>query len=160
LTYKNTKITSDLETHRKKVNNILSQMYSRNRVRNIFATYCKANNVKYDAVIMCRFDFKHRIQLKLETLDLSYLYNGKLYGERKIIADNLIIMPMDVFLKLFNLYTNISVLNSSETERLVKSYGEEMVIGPEGILFANYIYNYKNVDKVKYINEIAYGCIT
>lgn len=140
------------------ISNIISQMYSRNKVRNILDTYIKTHNVTYDAVIMCRFDYKNKINFKLSDFDLSYTYLSNVYYPRKIIADNLLIMPTNVFLTWFNIYENMGkVLNSQEVEERVKSYGETLYINPEEILFANYLLHYKNIDNLRYISQISFG---
>jgi hypothetical protein len=154
LAYKNNKC----QKHKDSLNNTLSQIYSRNKVRDIFQLYSLDNNVTYDSVIMCRFDINTKIHLKLSEVDLSYIYACNTYCPRVIIPDSILLMPHDVFIKWFNMYNDLSkIINNLELNDKVNSYNEPMFINHESLIFANYIYLYKNMDKVKFTDKVTIG---
>lgn len=149
---------------RNNINNTLSQMYSRNKVRNLVNRYIHTSQTIYDTIIICRFDYSDKIELQLHNLDLSYTYVSDFHYPRKITPDNFIITPPSIFFEWFNIFENLyKVLNNNDLNILVKNYNEELEINPEVLIFANYLYvniekfNKSNIDNIKYISQIKTG---
>jgi len=137
--------------------NVISQMYSRNKVRNLLDKYTKETNITYDCVILTRFDITMDIHylpnLKLNNLDLSKIHVSNSLRPRKIFSDNFIISPLSVFLKWFNIYEELlNYIDNTELLETVKSLGEGIAINPEELVFSKYILHYKNVDNIIYLS--------
>ena len=56
------------ETKKKNINNVLSQIYSRNKVRDLLLEYIKENNVEYDFIVICRIDLKNYSNIRLKDM--------------------------------------------------------------------------------------------
>jgi len=139
----------------KNINNTLSQMYSRNKVRNLINDYVYTNSIRYDFVIMTRFDYPHQINLNVKHLDNSNTYVSDVHRPRNIIADNFIICPLYTFLNWMNIYDDIiNIVNNTAICDTVKRYGEKLEINPEELLFAKYLYDNRNLDKIVYTTRI------
>ena len=144
----------------KNINNTLSQMYSRNKVRNLLYNHMKEHNSNYDFVIMTRFDYKYSPNINLNYLDTSTVYAADTLCPRKLIPDTFIISPTNVFLDWFNIYDEIeSVINNLDLMNTVLKFGEHISLNPEQLIFAKYILHNKNVDKVRYLSSIESGLI-
>jgi hypothetical protein len=140
------------------INNTLSQMYSRNKVRNTFNDYIVKNNVNYHAVMMCRFDYIGAINVDLNNIDLSKVFAGSLHLPRKIIVDSCLIMPTDVFLNWFNIFENLrNNLDNAELQVIINKYNEHYAINAEELIFAMYLLHNKTVDNIVYCDEIDPG---
>lgn len=154
--YKNTlAYHNSCDAFQNNVNNVFSQMYSRNQVRNLLHKHATETNTTYDAIIMCRFDYWHHSTLELNTTDLSKTIVGSSGKPRKIFADNFIIAPQTTFLDWFNTYENLPrVLNNRELEQKMKDYGERLMINAEELIFANYLLHNDNIDNLAYLPKI------
>jgi hypothetical protein len=87
--------------------NIVSQFYSRNRVRDTLETYIKTTNKQYDFVISTRFDFVAPITLDLHSLKPNILYTSNVNGTRQFIPDFFVISNVNDFLNFHNVYSNL-----------------------------------------------------
>ena len=130
-------------TMRKNINNTLSQLYSRNQVRNVFATYIYKTGKKYDMVIMCRFDFLKKPSIRLNQLDTQKVYVGNMHKTSKLIPDNFIVCPQDVFLNWFNIYHDLpEILNNTELANKMSNYNILLRMNAEELIFAKFLYHY------------------
>jgi hypothetical protein len=142
------------------INNVLSQMYSRNKVRNTFNDYIVKNNVHYDAVMMCRFDCNTHINIDLNNVDLSNVIVGYMHCPRAIFPDCCLIMPSNIFLDWFNMFENLHIiLNNAELQIIINKYNERHLINSEELIFANYLFHNKTVDNVRYYYQMHGGAI-
>ena len=148
LAFKNTK-GKKLEN----INNTLFQMYSRNKARNLLETYLNkmSNKVHYDFVMTLRFDLNIMPNLHFNELNKSNVYISNLHSKRKIIPDNCIIAPTDIFLQWFDIYDKLNEIidNSYLLESLMK-LNENLEINPEELILAKYIFHYQNINKILY----------
>ena len=145
-------------TSKKNINNVLSQMYSRNKVRDTFNEYILKNNVHYDTVMMCRFDYGSNITINLQNFDLSKVIVSSYHSPRKIIPDGCLIMPPHIFLDWFNIFENLhAILNNAELQVIINKYNEHYVISQEEIIFAKYLFHNKTVDNIVYCPEMHGG---
>jgi hypothetical protein len=142
--------------HNKKgfrISNTLSRYYSQQQVRNLLYETIEKEKISYDFVITSRFDFLNKININLDNIDNQKIYVSNILIPRYIFADAILILNVETFLKLFNLYDNLpNLINNEEVNSLVKSYNETLIIVNESLLFSNYLYHYKNITNVEYIN--------
>lgn len=136
---------------KRNINNTYSQMYSRQRVRDIFEKTILENNIEYDYVVTSRFDFLNTITIKLNTIVKNYVYawnlKGTEYEFHKRIGDNFFITDPPIFLKLSNIYSNLpNLINNTKINQLMNIYGEAHVINPEELITSNYLYYFNNLD--------------
>jgi len=135
------------------INNILSQMYSRNKVRDLLSR--NLINNKYDFVISTRFDYTKELTLNLNEIDISKVYVSDSHHPRKIFPDNFILTGVDNYLDIFNMYNNLEkIVNNKTLEIRMKENGENLEFNAEELLFANFLYYFKNIDNVNYTNAI------
>ena len=87
----------------KNVQNTLSQLYSKQRVRDIVESYCREND-EYHLVISSRFDFRQPIDIDLCSIDPSKLYVNNIHSPRYTINDNFFISSPQIFYTLFNAF--------------------------------------------------------
>ena len=150
--YKDTLAYKNTEKQDKKIRNmqnILFQLYSRNKARNLFEKYVIDTNTQYDLVIMTRFDIDSIPNLKLTELDRSKVYVSNLWRPRNTIPDNFIISPQQVFIKWMNIYEEIGeLLNDEILYAKIKELGEGLDINAEELIVAKYILHYKNMDNI------------
>jgi GR25 family glycosyltransferase involved in LPS biosynthesis len=136
------------------INNILSQMYSRNEVRKLFEQHVSEKNIEYDYVIMTRFDVMKKINLKLELLEGNKVYIDNMHYPRKIITDTFIICPQHIFILWFNLFDNLkNILNNEEINKKMKQNNEKLIVNAEELIMANFIY-YFDINLVNYLPNI------
>ena len=122
----------------KSISNVLSQLYSRNQVRNMLYN----QNKKYDCIITSRFDFLNPISINLYKIDLSKTYVSDLHYPRKIFPDNFMILSQNDYLNLFNIFDNLNNIVDNEflnIKMIVNN--EKLYLNTEEIILANY-YNY------------------
>jgi len=154
LSYKNTlAFNNTVEPQLSNINNTLFQLYSRNKARNLLNEYLKkeGNNVYYDFVIYVRFDIINMPEVNLSELNTSYTYISDRLYPRKILSDMCIITPTSVFLEWFNIYEMLKdILNNDDLEWDINVLNEKLILNIEELIFAKYIYHYKNVDNIKY----------
>jgi hypothetical protein len=147
--------TSDI--CKKNVNNILFQLYSRNKARNLLNKYLnEINNLNYyDFVLFVRFDLFFIPIIKFNELNKINIYIAKEHYPRKIIADNCIVMSTKIFLEWFNIYEELNnILNNNDLSIKINNLNEHYAINAEELLFAKYIYHYNNTNNILFYNYI------
>ena len=142
------------------INNILSQMYSRNKTCKMLEEYIKNTETNYDIVIMTRFDWYKKINLCLNEIDKSKIYVSNRFFStkhpRRFLPDNFIVMPTNIYLILFKIYENLDkIIDNKEIDNLMKQNNECLEMNAEELIFAYYLYNYKNTENIVYTNKIA-----
>jgi hypothetical protein len=147
-------INSD-ELIKNNLNNLISQMYSRQQVRDLLLEYLEKNkSIKYDYVITSRFDFIKKIDIDLNNLDSKYVYVSNINLPTKYIPDNFLISSQIVYLNMNNIYKNIEKFINIENNNKIIRYIEKLEMNAEYMLFANYIYYYNDLSNIKYTNLI------
>lgn len=137
------------------INNLISQMYSRQQVRDLLSDYLDKNkSIEYDYVITSRFDFIRKIYINLNSLDNKYVYVSNINLPVKYIPDNFIISSQIVYLNMNNIYKNIENFISNDNNNKIISYINKLEINAEYMLFANYIYYYNDLSNIKYSHLI------
>jgi hypothetical protein len=135
------------------ISNTLSQMYSRNKARNLLDAHIKNTNTYYDFVIMQRFDTLSMPNLKLTKLDKSKTYVSNFHRPRNIIPDCNFIIPTNTFLQWFNIYEELTdILDNESLLKIIHSLGENIAINGEELIFAKYILHHKNLDNIEYVD--------
>jgi hypothetical protein len=137
------------------INNTLFQMYSRNKARNILDRYLEkmGETVHYDFVMMLRFDISNMPSIQFNELDKLKVYISNIHCPRKIIADNCIIAPIPIFLQWFNIYDRLKdIINNTQLLEDIIKLNETIYINAEELIFAKYIFQYKNTDNISYFN--------
>ena len=131
-------------------------MYSRNKARNLLHTYLKKIDYKvhYDFVIILRFDIDLMPKIHFNKLNKSNVYVSNIHLPRKIIPDNCIIAPTNIFLEWFNVYDMLkNILDNTQLLKIVTELNENIIINAEQIIFAKYIFHYQNTDNILYFQE-------
>lgn len=148
LAFKNTESPSLLQN----IDNILFQLYSRNKARNQIDTYLKTEKkVQYDFIMMLRFDVDIMPVIHFNEINKSNVYVSNYHCPRKIIPDSCIIAPTHIFLEWFTIYENLKdILDNASLFENVVSFGERVIINAEQLIFAKYILHYKNTDNILY----------
>jgi hypothetical protein len=125
--------------HKTNTFNVFSQICSRGKVRDLFYEYIKTSNAQYDAVITTRFDgWDFPRDLKIPNIEKNKLYVSSIHQPRYIIPDNFLIMGVDVYTKVCNLYENMKrIINNDDIDIKMKSVNEKMVFNSEDILLAS-----------------------
>ena len=145
--YRNTIAWKNTE-NKNTISNTLSQTYSRSKVRNLLLDYIKKNNVNYDCIITTRFDLLGDIKVNLNDIDLSKIYVNNYHKNRVLFDDNLMILPVEDYLKLFDLYNNLdNILNNKYIDSKMKLDNEKLQINMEIIILAA-CYNNDIINKV------------
>lgn len=135
------------------VNNTLFQIYSRNKARNVLHTYLEKmdNKVHYDFVMTLRFDISVVPEIRFNELNKTNVYISNLHCPRKIMPDNCIVAPQNVYLEWFNIYDTLkTTLNNPQLMQNIINLREEYMVGVEQIVLAKYILHYQNMDNVSY----------
>lgn len=146
--FDNTKVRSHIFHN---VYNTLSNIYSKNKARNLLNRYINETNIHYDCVIMVRFDIRVMLDISLSEFNPLRTYVADLHYPRKIISDSCIITNTATFLNWFNIYEELQqILNDKNLLKLVESYGETVMVNPEELVFANYL-RYNSLDNIIYI---------
>jgi hypothetical protein len=146
LAYKNTSVVDN-------INNILFQMYSRTKARNLLHAYLEkmGTSVTYDFVMMMRFDIGVMPVIQFKELDRTKVYVSDCLCPRKLLADNCIIARPDVFLEWFTIYDTLhDIIDNRNLLHSVHSLGETIQLNAEHLIFAKYIYHFKNTDNIAY----------
>lgn len=122
-----------------KVPAVLSQHYSRNKVRNLLAEH----NCTYDCVIITRFDTDKTLEIDLLSSDTTKIYAADDAPHRTTYApDHFIVCPYNQFLIWFDLYENLNnVLYSDKVVEKFNKYREVYHITPETLMMSWYYYN-------------------
>lgn len=145
----------------KNIPNLLSQYYSRQKVRDLFEKYILETKTIYDIVITSRFDFLKEIKLNLTTIDTSKIYTNSYHkaGNRILVNDNMFILYPENYLKLFDIYNNFDkLLNNDYISNILLKYGEEYIFNSENILLSFYFYIFKDLDNLVYTDLIPNFC--
>ena len=161
--YKNTlayKNTLSNPTKIKNCKNVLSQIYSRNKVRTLFAEYVQKKQIQYDFVCMTRFDLTFSPTLRLVDLDPLKVYVSNLYyPKRKILPDLFILMSQSVCIQWFTLYNDLKkLIDTPSLLKEVQNLGETIDINTEELILAKYILEFKSVENIIYTSAIR-GCL-
>ena len=150
IAYKNTNI---YDRNNNRISNTLSNFYSKQQVRNLFYDKITKENREYDFVITSRFDMLKYNNVNLDMIDNKKNYFSDIHLPRYIFSDHILLLGVDNFLKLYDVYDNLhNLINNEELNKIIDNYNEKLVIVPEQLLFANYLFHFKNLDNVIYIN--------
>lgn len=145
--------TPDFNKTNLRLSSTLSNFYSKQQVRNLLYDTLQKEQINYDFVITSRFDFLNKINVNLDNIANDKIYVSNIHRPRYIFSDAILILGAENYLKLFHLYENLpNLINNEELNNLIQSYGENIIIVAESLLFANYLYNFKNLNKIEYIN--------
>jgi hypothetical protein len=149
LAYKNT-LSNPIKI--KNCKNVLSQIYSRNKVRTLFAEYVQKKQIQYDYVCMTRFDLMFLPSVQLANVDPSKVYVSDLYApRRKILPDIFILMPQSVCIQWFTLHDDLKkIIDTPSLLKEIKKLGETIDINTEELILAKYILEFKSVKDIVY----------
>ena len=116
--------------------NTYSQIYSRNKVKDLFEKYITNTKKNYDMVISTRFDeFCFPKNLKFTNIQKDKIYTSSLHQPRYIIPDNFLIIPPKIYINWFNLYKNIeNIINNKEIELKINNINEKLEFNMEEFL--------------------------
>lgn len=124
------------EATRANLNNTLSQMYSKQCVRDLLSKRAH----EYDLVIASRFDFVNPIRLNLATLQKDKLYIADFRLPQVIFPDNFVVSTPDMFLRTFNAYADLGeTMNDRALHHTLNVHGEHAVMVTENILLATFL---------------------
>ncbi len=128
--------------------NIYSQMYSRNKVRQLLYDYSIKKNTEYDMVVSVRIDFRKKIDLKLDDVIENKTYISNIHLPRRLMPDNFILCPFKVYLNWFDFFENIPKIAENENlKKYIGELGESICFNMEQIIFSNYLLHY-NINDV------------
>ena len=143
----------------KRVNlpNFLSNMYSKNKVRNLLYKHCVEKNVVYDFIVMVRFDYGGIVELDLNTLDKNKTYVTAYHAPRKLFTDAFIICPQYLFLEWFNIFNYLPhLVNNEVLHSFIQGIGEVFELNPEVFLYGLYVYVYYSKHNTFDFDSIIY----
>lgn len=136
-----------------KLSNTISNFHSKQKVRDLLYDTIQKEKLQYDFVITSRFDFRNTISINLDDINNTKFYVSNIHCPRYIFSDAMVISNVEQFLKVFDFYNLFKkIINNNELKILVNSYNEELSIVPENILFSSYLYYYKDLQNVEYID--------
>jgi len=151
--YKNTSLHGQ-----KNIHNILSQMFSRNKVRDILNDYINTKHTVYDMVITMRLDWSKNIQFNLNDINQEKTYVSSMFWKtqkRFIFPDNFVLSPLNVYLKWFNLFKNLDkIVNNNALTDKIKKLGENFIINPEELILVNYLL-FNDIKDIVFHNSIG-----
>uniref|UniRef100_A0A6C0DQ94 Uncharacterized protein n=1 Tax=viral metagenome TaxID=1070528 RepID=A0A6C0DQ94_9ZZZZ len=152
--FENSLIFNNLECKdTNRISNTFSNFYSKQKVRDLLNETLEKEKINYDLVIISRFDMLKEINIDLNLLDKNKIYVSNIHNPRYIFSDAILIMNVDNFLNLMNAYNNLeNLMSNNSLNDLINSYNEKLVFAPENILFANYLYYFKNFKDIEYID--------
>lgn len=134
--------------------NTLSQIYSRNKVKDLFENYITNTNTTYDMVISTRFDghdFPMNINIS-KYAATNKIYTSPMHRPRAIIADNFLIIPPEIYINWFDLYKNIkNIINNTEIELKLNNIHETLIFNMEELLLSNYLFCGYDLNNIEYI---------
>lgn len=137
-----------------RISHTFSNFYSKQQVRNLLYDTLQKEKIEYDYVITSRFDFLKEINvnLDLKNIDNEKIYVSDFHKPRDIFPDSILILSVENYLKLFNIYDNLSnIINNNEINTLMNKYNEIFIFVAESLLFGNYLYIFKDLKKLEYI---------
>ena len=138
-----------------RISHTLSQLYSKQQVRNLLYNTIEKENIKYDFVITSRFDFLKEINLNIDlnNIDNQKIYVSNFLKPRDLFSDNILLLGVENYFKLLNIYDNLSnIINNKTLDTLMAEYNERLCLVPESLTFANYLYYFKDIKKLEYVN--------
>ena len=138
-----------------RLSNTLSQLYSRQQVRNLLYDIIQSEKIKYDFVIISRFDFLNEINvdIDLNNINNQLIYLRSIYAPRIIFQDAIFLLGVENFLKMFNIYDNLhNLINNKALDTLLSSYNEIFNLVPENLILANYLYYFNDIKNLNYVN--------
>jgi hypothetical protein len=138
------------ERKRGNIKNVISQMVSRTKARNLLANHIQESGVQYDFVLMMRFDIKEVPKaLRLADLDKRKVYVSNAHLPRRVFPDNFIICPPKIFCKWMAIMDDLpAILNSSELQRQMAGLKEKLELNPEEILLGAYLYHFGSLQNL------------
>lgn len=139
--------------HQMNTINVLSQLYSRGKVRDIFYQHITTSNAQYDVVITTRFDgWDFPCDLKIPKIEKNKLYLSSMHRPRYIIPDNFLFMSADVYVTVCNLFENMKrIINNDEIDIKMKSVNEKMVFNCEDMILASFFLHGHEVNDLVYL---------
>jgi hypothetical protein len=143
------------EKERFRISACLSQLYSRQQVRNLLYNTIETEKIEYDCVIISRFDFLNEINVNIDlnNINKQLIYLRPVEPSRYICQDAIFLLGVENFFKMFNIYDNLhNIINNKALATLCSSYNESLKLVPEILVFANYLYYFNNIKNWKYVN--------
>jgi hypothetical protein len=138
-----------------RISNTMSQLYSRQQVRNLLYNIIQTEKIEYDFVIMIRFDFLNKItvNIDLNNINKQLIYVSDIHKPSKLFADGIFLLNVDNFFKMFNIYDNLdNLINNKTLDTLCSSYNVVLALPPEHLIFANYLYYFNDIKNLEYVN--------
>lgn len=139
-----------------RISHTLSQLYSKQQVRNLLYNTIEKENIKYDYVITCRFDFLNEINVNIDlnNIDNEKIYVSNIHKPRAIFSDAILLLSVENYFKLFNIYDNLCNLVNNKTlyYTFISKYNEKLNLTPENLTFANYLYYFNDIKRLEYVN--------
>jgi len=136
------------------VNNLLSQIHTRQAVRNLLDNYIKETGIKYDLVITSRFDFLKEIHINLNHIDSSKLYTSRILQPRHLITESFLITNVDMFIKIFYNMMSNEIIDNKSLEKIINQYNENVNLTMESVFFTNFLHKFKSLESVVYTDLI------
>jgi len=138
------------------INNLFSQLYSIQQVRNTVFDYVQTTNTVYDFIVLSRFDFLNPISINFHTLRTDKLYVSDTLATKKLYC-NYAISNYATFLHHANIYDNLkNLINNQELCHLFRTITQsECHLNPEELKLANYLYYYSNYTNIEFTNQIS-----
>ena len=138
-----------------RISNTLSQLYSRQQVRNLLYNTLQKEKIDYDFIIMSRFDFLKEINvnINLNNIDSTKIYVSDIHKPKSLFSDAILLLGVENFFKVFNIYDNLhNIINNKALDILCSTYNEAMGLTPESLLLANCLYYFNDIERLKYVN--------
>jgi hypothetical protein len=135
------------------ITNIISHFYSINKVNKMFEEYSNKYDIKYDFIIVTRYDFVIDSLPQLDTLDSNYFYTNDTH---KYFPDIIYIFHPN-FIKSQYTYDNLDKIlekfldDNREIDYSYNGLKDFWGWSPECIKYNNYLLNYSN-KLIKVIN--------
>ena len=134
------------------INNLLSQLYSIQQVRNTVFDYVQTTKTVYDFIVLSRFDFLKPISINFHTLRTDTLYVSDTLATKKLYC-NYAISNYATFLHHANIYDNLkNLINNRELCKLFRAITQtECHLNPEELKLMNYLYYYTDCTNIEFI---------
>lgn len=141
------------QSKKNNIYNTISQIYSRNKVKDLFEKYITNAKINYDIVISTRFDgFCFPNSLDISNIQKNKIYASSRHRPRYIIPDNFLIIPPEIYINWFNIYKNIkNVINNKKIESEMNNINEKLEINMEELLLSNYLLCGYDINNIEYI---------
>lgn len=111
--------------------------------------------IDYDFVIISRFDFlkELNVNIDLNNIDNKKIYVSNIHKPRALFFDGIVLSSVENYFKIFNIYDNLdNLINNKTLDTLISNYNDKLVLVSEGLMFANYLYYFKDIQTLKYVN--------